>query len=765
LPAKKMDCANSEKEPKMKKHCSRLVRWAGLALLIASMLVPQAGSLQAEAVAEQPPAGPEKPGSRVVPGELITEAVYLGDVTEGMLDEAPPIDETDYPKLESQLEQLYESAVLGKGRPLETFAGQRHIDLAAGTARVILEMEIDPEAHQAGPAAVKSVMLESGETATIEHAPPIAVRADLATGIAATDATYETAYQSWVQVLAPFHSLVALSKIDGVRYVRLPFPAKQLELATRPSEVGTLTSEGVALTNIDTWHTTGYDGAGINLAVYDFGFTGWATRQANGDLPSSPNLVQKDYSSVYSFSPDTSGYRHGTACAEIAYDMAPGSTVYLYAWGTEAEFGNAVADYQGVNGNKVATMSIGWVNAGPYDGTGPINDIVNTAANTYSIFWANSAGNDQKSHDSFTSAQYGSGDYVSFGGAQYNVFGPSSGYYWDILAGYTIDLFLEWDDWNAARSQNVNEQDYDLYLYRSVNSGTTWSQVAYSSIRQCNTNNPPVEAISYTPTVAGWYRLAIQRYETAGCAHTWGEWLDLYSWVNTGASNLWYHYNYCNSLTIPADADGAVATGAIFWGEDGTSPSYGLEPFSSLGPRNAYGGAQPATTWEKVDVVAPDGVSTATYGASDGTKYAGGGSGFWGTSAASPHAAGLAASIWEWLSTATLAQLRSYVELQAVDRPLGSCGGTAGQDNTYGEGRINGPIAPTSVQLSRFEASVRDGSVVIEFQRPDAWMLGPLAAAQALSLLILAAAILILVYRHRRRPVTEAAPVDTTGEA
>ena len=57
------------------------------------------------------------------------------------------------------------------------------------------------------------------------------------------------------------------------------------------------------------------------------------------------------------------------------------------------------------------------------------------------------------------------------------------------------------------------------------------------------------------------------------------------------------------------------------------------------------------------------------------------------------------------------------------------------------------------------------GRFFIEFQRPDAWMMGPLAAAQVLSLIIMAAAIALMVYRHRRRPVTEAAPVDTAGEA
>jgi prolipoprotein diacylglyceryltransferase len=51
----------------------------------------------------------------------------------------------------------------------------------------------------------------------------------------------------------------------------------------------------------------------------------------------------------------------------------------------------------------------------------------------------------------------------------------------------------------------------------------------------------------------------------------------------------------------------------------------------------------------------------------------------------------------------------------------------------------------------------------VEFQRPDAWMMGPLAAAQVISILIIAAAVVILVYRHRRRvpaPQPEEAPSE-----
>jgi phosphatidylglycerol:prolipoprotein diacylglycerol transferase len=55
------------------------------------------------------------------------------------------------------------------------------------------------------------------------------------------------------------------------------------------------------------------------------------------------------------------------------------------------------------------------------------------------------------------------------------------------------------------------------------------------------------------------------------------------------------------------------------------------------------------------------------------------------------------------------------------------------------------------------------GRFFIEFQRPDAWMMGPLAAAQVISLLIMAAAILIMVYRHRRR-VPAPHPEETPSE-
>jgi subtilisin family serine protease len=137
--------------------------------------------------------------------------------------------------------------------------------------------------------------------------------------------------------------------------------------------------------------------------------------------------------------------------------------------------------------------------------------------------------------------------------------------------------------------------------------------------------------------------------------------------------------------------------GATFWNEDGAAPLYGLETFSSLGPRNASGGSNPGTTVNKPDVVAPDGVNTATNGVNNGTNYANGGGGFWGTSASTPHVAGLAATAWEGYPGYTLAELRNYVQNQALDKgDGGSCGGGSTQNNRFGWGRIKLGAPPSS---------------------------------------------------------------------
>lgn len=57
------------------------------------------------------------------------------------------------------------------------------------------------------------------------------------------------------------------------------------------------------------------------------------------------------------------------------------------------------------------------------------------------------------------------------------------------------------------------------------------------------------------------------------------------------------------------------------------------------------------------------------------------------------------------------------------------------------------------------------GRILVEFQRPDAWMLGPIAAAQAVSLAAIIIAASIMVYRHRfRKPAAERETVASEAE-
>jgi len=629
--------------------------------------------------------------------------------------------------LQDELAQLVAARQAGDQTKLSAYVQDRNVDLANNRVRVILEMDVSPDAHPADGPRIETVQLPDGKTAQIQHAPAIVIRPALAQAIAATGAVYETAYQNWVQVTAPIEALEALTKISGVRYVRLPYPAAPSELPPGKTKnlsplVGAQTSQGVNLTNTNTWHSAGYIGSGVNLAVFDFGFTGWATRQVTGDLPAG--AVLKDFSTSYSFSPDTPNMVHGTACAEITYDMAPGATHYLYAFGTEVEFGNAVNDLlNNVSGTKVVSMSIGWVNAGPYDGTGPINTIVDNAKNA-GIFWANSAGNNQRAHWSGTAVQYSNGDYLTFGAGIVQGIGPTPGNLWNISSGTTLRIFLEWNDWNAARTGNQNFIDYDIFLYRWT--GSSWVYVTRTNGNQCRYDTvPPTEALIYTVPSGGPYNYAIgiQRWDGSGaCPNNFGSWMQLHTFNSfrnaQGAANSFWYVNQCNSLLIPSDGDSSVTVGATFWNEDSTSPLYGLETFSSLGPRNAAGGGNPGTTVNKPDVVAPDGVSGETYGANDGTNFANYGGGFFGTSAAAPHVAGMAAVMWSREPTMTLDQVAGSLKSQALYKADGgACGGnnllnlqtdapeSATSNNRYGYGRIS-LRQPTAVELSSVRAKL-----------------------------------------------------------
>ncbi len=139
------------------------------------------------------------------------------------------------------------------------------------------------------------------------------------------------------------------------------------------------------------------------------------------------------------------------------------------------------------------------------------------------------------------------------------------------------------------------------------------------------------------------------------------------------------------SLDFPADSPNVLSVAAIDVAKNTNDPT---EPFSSEGPVLATGGGLPSNpnpatdTNLKPDLASFDHVSTVSYGPS----------GFYGTSAATPHVAGMAALFMQRFGVQTsatnldnniIAPLRAIAATGSND--LGS---PAGRDYSYGYGRL-----------------------------------------------------------------------------
>ena len=407
-------------------------------------------------------------------------------------------------------------------------------------------------------------------------------------------------------------------------------------------------SQGVALIDADDWQSAGCTGTGVKIAVLDPGFAGYATRVSEGELPASVVIHWADSIG------DEGTSVHGTACAEIVYDVAPGAQLYLVNFNTEVEMGAAV-DWLIGEGVNIISHSVGWPISGPGDGTGPICDIIDTAQ-AAGILWVNAAGNDAQGH--------WQGNWVNIDHDQYNEFatGDETNTI-TVTNGYPIVVLLKWNDpWDASAN------DYDLLLFDKYG-----SLVALSDDPQ-DGDDVPREGLDYIAAYSGVYHIAIGTLGSPAPVN-----FHLYSFYQ----DLQYK-TASRSLTIPADSANALAVGAVAWNTPTT-----LESFSSRGPTKD-GRVKP-------DLVAPDGVSTRSYSPDP----------FYGTSAATPHVAGAAALVKCRYSSYTPADMQSFLESAAVDL------GTAGKDNLYGSGRLRLGAYPLVINApSDLSATVASSSQI-----------------------------------------------------
>ena len=486
--------------------------------------------------------------------------------------------------------------------------------------------------------------------------------------------------KSLMRVSVPASSLLAVSELPGVRFVRRPY---------RPHSRATI-SEGVSRIGALANHSAGVKGQGVQVAVIDGGFKG--VDKLPRDMPTS--WGELDYTDEGMYAGDDV---HGTACAEIVYDVAPEAELTLLKVGDLVDLENA-KDLCIQEEIDIISHSLAWFGTGIGDGRGLACDIVNDAADN-GILWVNVAGNSAMRHYEGLWSDRDSNGWHNFG-SEAEVLS------FEAEEGDEIFVDLTWDDWP------ITNQNYDLYLY-FINSSDGLEQVAESTDIQNSSGGIPSERIEYKAQESGNYGIAVYSLDT-----------------RARKLKIWSDHDFeefavaKSSIEVPADARGAISVGAIYHGS-GYWNTGRIEEYSSRGP-TTDGRIKP-------DLVAPTGVSTASNGSE----------GFFGTSAAAPHVAGAAALIKSANPSYSRTQLWNALVAAAVDI------GPRRKDNDSGYGKLVLPlmqvsantsprissVSPQTVQtnrivtvsgsnfgLSRGSSSVWIGSVAIPSSAFTAWL-------------------------------------------
>ena len=458
---------------------------------------------------------------------------------------------------------------------------------------------------------------------------------------------YQSARWNSVRAALPLASIESLAARSDVTRVA--------KAALARTSVGATTSQGYVAHRAKQVVTGGITGAGVNVGVLSDSASPArvAALKASGDLPASSYVLPgQDGTNNPGFTDE------GTAMMEIVYDMAPGSTpIFASAFNGPASFADNIVDLAAA-GCKVIADDVTYSDEGVFQDT-IIADAVNQVVASGTTYFS-SAGNSGSALNNNSEAW--EGDFVDGGPATGILAGAGNVHKFSV--SQTFDRFLarsgvvivQWSDpWGTACN------DYDVYVTNST--GTTL-KAASTATQDCSAGSFPIEEVDYSnPAVNDRiYVVLFSGSPRALHVNGWGAGLSIATNGNTSGHNAGK-----NTISMAATYYGSAHLGVV--------PFIGManpvETFSSDGPRKIFfnpdgsditpGNYLFATnggqTLLKPDITAADGVYTKTPGFLP----------FFGTSAASPHAAGIAALVVQARPSYTPAQVKKAMTASALD--------------------------------------------------------------------------------------------------
>jgi uncharacterized repeat protein (TIGR01451 family) len=440
-----------------------------------------------------------------------------------------------------------------------------------------------------------------------------------------------------VRARVPLETVEALAAHPDVKFVR---PADRAM-----NNVGRLNSEGDITHNaLPARQALGVDGAGIKVGVISDSVDYLANSQASGDLP---------FVTILTGQSGVPGTGEGTAMLEIVHDIAPGADLfYATAFNGQASFAQNIINLRAA-GCDIIVDDVRYFAESPFQ-DGPIAQAVNQVTADGALYFS-SAGNSGNQNDGTSGTWEGDfrdggaatggiggkgGNVHSFGGTNYNV-----------MTSPSIGVMLHWSD-PAGKSTN----DYDLYILDA-----NGANVLGMSTTVQNGTQDPIEGLF--GFVDQGYRIVVVKASAAA---------PRYLNIDTLRGQL--------AVSTPGEVKGhAVATNAFCVAAVDVATAFPnpfvggianpVESFSSDGPRRIFYHADgsPITPGSllstggvvrlKPDIAAADGVQTTVPGFDR----------FFGTSAAAPHAAAIAALIKSRNQFLTPLEVRNILTNSALD--------------------------------------------------------------------------------------------------